>query len=313
MNKIFVFNNVFISIHKDLKETEYFIRTTKDFIFSSDYHEYNYPIYYDYGPVNIHNIFQFSDFLHEKIQNPILKNRDLVYYIYNDKAELSNTVLLIGCYMIIKLKYNPSKVIFILSHLMHLHNNNYYIDCIAKHGGYRTSIIDCYKSLYFSLNLNLIDLTDYLYLSEIDGKDMHIIGNKFIALSCPSITKNNITELHKRNIKQIIRLNGDVYDKSLVKPIKVHDLYFKDMTNPTIKIIKQFMNIVNNTDITELIAIHCKAGLGRTGILICIWLIIKYNFTPQNVIAYIRMIRPGSILACQGFFLESIDECKHLI
>lgn len=113
MNKIFVFNNVFISIHKDLKETEYFIRTTKDFIFSSDYHEYNYPIYYDYGPVNIHNIFQFSDFLQEKIQNPILKNRDLVYYIYNDKAELSNTVLLIGCYMIIKLHYNPSKVIFL--------------------------------------------------------------------------------------------------------------------------------------------------------------------------------------------------------
>ena len=73
------------------------------------------------------------------------------------------------------------------------------------------------------------------------------------------------------------------------------------------------MNIVNNTDITELIAIHCKAGLGRTGVLICIWLIIKYNYTPQNVIAYIRMVRPGSILSHQGFFLESIDEFKHLI
>ena len=38
MNKLFVFNNFYISIHKDLKETEYFIRTSKDFIFSSDYH-----------------------------------------------------------------------------------------------------------------------------------------------------------------------------------------------------------------------------------------------------------------------------------
>jgi len=38
MNKLFVFNNFYISIHKDLKETEYFIKTSKDFIFSSDYH-----------------------------------------------------------------------------------------------------------------------------------------------------------------------------------------------------------------------------------------------------------------------------------
>jgi len=313
MNKIFVFNNLFISIHKDVKETEYFIRTSKDYIFSSDYHEYNYPIYHEYGPVNIYNIYQFAELLNETIENPKLEDRDLVYYIYNDNEELTNTILLIGCYMIIKLKYNPSKVIFILSHLMNLHNN-YYIDCITKHGGYRTSIINCYRSLYFSINLNLINLKDYLYLSEMDGRDMHIIGNKFIALSCPSINKKNIKELHNRNIKHIIRLNGiDVYDKSLVEPIKIHDLYFKDMTVPSINIIKQFMNIVNNIDITELIAIHCKAGLGRTGILICIWLIIKYNFTPENVIAYIRMIRSGSILSYQGFFLESIDEFKHLI
>lgn len=312
MNKILVFNNLYISIHKDLKETEYFIKTSKDYIFSSDYHEYNYQIYYEYGPINIYNIYQFADLLNEKLEHPKIKNRDIVYYIYNDNEELTNTVLLIGCYMIIKLNYNPSKVIFILSHLFGLHTN-YYIDCITKHGGYRTSIIDCYRALYFSINLNLINLTDYLYLAEEDGRDMNIIGNKFIALSCPSINKNNIKELHKQNIKKIIRLNGDVYDKSLVEPIEIHDLYFKDMTAPSIKIIKKFMNIVNNTDITELIAIHCKAGLGRTGVLICIWLIIKYNFTPQHVIAYIRMIRPGSILSYQGFFLESIDEFKHLI
>ena len=159
MNKIFVFNNLFISIHKDIKETEYFIKTSKDYIFSTDYHEYNCKIYYEYGPINIYNIYKFADLLNEKFENPKLKNRDLVYYIYNDNEELTNTVLLIGCYMIIKLKYNPNKVIFILSHLMESHLN-YYIDCITKHGGYRTSIIDCYRSLYFSINLNLITPTE---------------------------------------------------------------------------------------------------------------------------------------------------------
>lgn len=312
MNKLFVFNNLYLSIHKDIKETDYFIRTSKDYIFSTDYHEYNYPLNNEYGPINIYNIFKFADFLNEKVNDPRIKNRDLVYYIYNDKAELTNIILLIGCYMIIKLKYNQSKVIFILSHLTHLHNNSY-TDCISKFGGYRTSIIDCYKSLHFALNLDLINLDDYINLSEIDGKDMHIIGNKFIAMSCPSINKNNIKELKNRNIKYIIRLNGDTYDKNSIKPIEVYDLYFKDMTVPSIQLIRKFMTIVNSIDITEFIAIHCRAGLGRTGVLICIWLIIKYNFSPQNAIAYIRMIRPGSILGNQGFFLESIDEFKHLI
>ena len=159
MNKILVFNNLYISIHKDVQETEYFIKTSKDYIFSTDYHEYNYKIYYVDGPINIYNIYQFADLLNEKLESPKIKNRDLVYYIYNDNEELTNTVLLIGCYMIIKLNYNPSKVIFILAHLFELHSN-YYIDCITKHGGYKTSIIDCYRALYFSINLNLINLTD---------------------------------------------------------------------------------------------------------------------------------------------------------
>ena len=71
MNKLFVFHNLYLSIHKDVKETEYFIRTSKDFIFSSDYHEYNYPLTNEYGPLNIYNIFKFADFLND-LHRPLL-------------------------------------------------------------------------------------------------------------------------------------------------------------------------------------------------------------------------------------------------
>lgn len=146
---------------------------------------------------------------------------------------------------------------------------------------------------------------------------MNIIGNKFLAMACPSKNMDIVKdELIKRNIDLVIRLNGtNKYDNNLfeINKIKIVDLYFEDYSTPSIEFIKKFMNLVNNTEYNKLIAIHCRAGLGRTGLLICIWLIIKLNFTPKNAIAYIRMIRPGSIMGYQGVFLESIEHFRKII
>ena len=137
-------------------------------------------------------------------------------------------------------------------------------------------------------------------------------------MNCPSFTKleNTLNELIKYNVKNIIRLNGEkAYNIKLFKDnnINVIDLYFEDNTVPSIDIIKKFINIVNNTEYNDYIAIHCKAGLGRTGTLICIWLIIKYDFSPNDAITYVKLIRPGSIIGYQGFFIECINEYKKLL
>lgn len=48
------------------------------------------------------------------------------------------------------------------------------------------------------------------------------------------------------------------------------DLYFDDGTNPTDDIVRQFIaladDMINNKK--RKVAVHCKAGLGRTGVLI---------------------------------------------
>jgi hypothetical protein len=50
--------------------------------------------------------------------------------------------------------------------------------------------------------------------------------------------------------------------------------------------------------------VHCKAGLGRTGTLVGMYLMKHYGFTSEEVIGYLRIMCPGSALGPQQFFLK---------
>lgn len=83
-------------------------------------------------------------------------------------------------------------------------------------------------------------------------------------------------------------------------------MYFLDGSTPPDDIVEKFLDAAEREK--GAIAIHCKAGLGRTGSLIALYCMKHFGFPPAAFIGWIRIARPGSILGPQQQYLIQMDE-----
>lgn len=83
-------------------------------------------------------------------------------------------------------------------------------------------------------------------------------------------------------------------------------MIFDDGTCPPLHMVKKFIRLAHEmiTVKHKAIAVHCKAGLGRTGCLIGAYLIYRYGFTANEIIAYMRFMRPGMVVGPQQHWLH---------
>ena len=68
-----------------------------------------------------------------------------------------------------------------------------------------------------------------------------------------------------------------------------------DMTAPSVEQVREFVGFVDTALGDDLaVAVHCIAGLGRTGTLIACYLVSE-GMMPDQAIARVRAARPGSV------------------
>jgi cell division cycle 14 len=124
----------------------------------------------------------------------------------------------------------------------------------------------------------------------------------------PTPFKNILKHFTERNIGLVVRLNSELYSPSYFTALGIEhlDMIFDDGTCPPLATVRKFITLAHEMITVKKrgIAVHCKAGLGRTGCLIGAYLIYRYGFTANEIIAYMRFMRPGMVVGPQQHWLH---------
>lgn len=127
-------------------------------------------------------------------------------------------------------------------------------------------------------------------------------------MDIPTPFKNVLAHFASRNIGLVVRLNSELYSSSYFTALGVthQDMIFDDGTCPSLSMVRTFINMAHEmiTIRKRGIAVHCKAGLGRTGCLIGAYLIYRHGFTANEIISYMRFMRPGMVVGPQQHWLH---------
>ena len=133
-------------------------------------------------------------------------------------------------------------------------------------------------------------------------------GDAIEASNLPGPFKNVLSHFSERNIGLVVRLNSELYSPSYFTALGINhlDMIFDDGTCPPLPLVKKFIKLAHEmiTVKHKNIAVHCKAGLGRTGCLIGAYLIYRHGFTANEVIAFMRFMRPGMVVGPQQHWLH---------
>ena len=106
--------------------------------------------------------------------------------------------------------------------------------------------------------------------------------------------------IKKHNVTGIIRLNERLYEDKHFENnnLRVYPMEFRDCTAPNDVMVIDFIKICEaELELRKAaVVVHCRAGLGRTGTMICVYLMYKYDFSAKQAIAWVRICRPGSVI-----------------
>lgn len=194
---------------------------------------------------------------------------------------------------------------------------------------YSLSILDCLRGLakarmYNFFNFDNFDIKEYEWFEQVENGDLNwIVKDKILAFAGPQYKRHVTREgcytltpsdyipyFQSKNVGLVVRLNKKQYDENEFRSagIEHFEQYYLDGSCPSYSILQKVVSAFETVPADRGIAVHCKAGLGRTGTCIGAYIMKHYKFTAAEVIGWMRICRPGMVIGPQQHYLQDVEQ-----
>jgi cell division cycle 14 len=289
------------------------------------------PFCADFGPFNLGTLHHICQALVKTVLNPKLQDFRVVYYTSQDPRDVTNSIYLLGAFLCLHLGATPEEAWGPFQSLKDTSNSPMclpYRDATWVKSSYDLHVKEYWAGLVRAVATGLYDLQafdkhEYFYYDDPEKGDLHmVVPGKFLAFRGPrdatdhrgSLPPSAYIKIFKMlKVSTIVRLNEAEYSRETFKAAGFEhvDQVFEDCSVPPSNIVDSFLLLAEGLKPGAVMAVHCLAGLGRTGTLIALYMMKHFGFTANEAMGWIRICRPGSIIGPQQQFLADQEERMH--